>query len=60
MEEYLHERAGRVGDLLAASRAFHAFAHATPGMRELLTIGKVVGAGAGPAPRPRYARRTTS
>jgi anion-transporting ArsA/GET3 family ATPase len=41
MEEYLHERAGRVGDLLAASRAFHAFAHATPGMRELLTIGKV-------------------
>jgi len=41
MEEYLHERAGRVGDLLAASRAFHTFASATPGMRELLTIGKV-------------------
>ncbi len=41
MEEYLHERAGRIGDVLAASRAFHAFAHATPGMRELLTIGKV-------------------
>jgi anion-transporting ArsA/GET3 family ATPase len=40
MEEYLHERAGRVGDLLAASRAFHAFASATPGMRELLSIGK--------------------
>ena len=40
MEEYLHERAGRIGDVLAASRAFHAFAHATPGMRELLTIGK--------------------
>ena len=40
MEEYLHERVGRVGDLLAASRAFHAFASATPGMRELLTIGK--------------------
>ena len=40
MEEYLHERAGRVGDLLAASRAFHTFAHATPGMRELLSIGK--------------------
>jgi anion-transporting ArsA/GET3 family ATPase len=40
MEEYLHERAGRVGDLLSASRAFHAFALATPGMRELLTIGK--------------------
>ena len=41
MEEYLHERAGRLGDLLAASRAFHAFAEATPGMRELLAIGKV-------------------
>lgn len=41
MEEYLHERAGRLGDLLSASRAFHTFAHATPGMRELLTIGKV-------------------
>jgi anion-transporting ArsA/GET3 family ATPase len=41
MEEYLHERAGRVGDLLAASRTFHAFAHATPGMRELLSVGKV-------------------
>ena len=40
LEEYLHERAGRVGDLLAASRAFHAFVHATPGMRELMTIGK--------------------
>ena len=40
LEEYLHERAGRVGDLLAASRAFHAFAHATPGMRELMTFGK--------------------
>jgi anion-transporting ArsA/GET3 family ATPase len=41
MEEYLHQRAGRIGDVLAASRAFHAFAHATPGMRELLSIGKV-------------------
>jgi anion-transporting ArsA/GET3 family ATPase len=40
LEEYLHERAGRVGDLLSASRAFHAFAGATPGMRELMTIGK--------------------
>jgi anion-transporting ArsA/GET3 family ATPase len=40
LEEYLHERAGRVGDLLAASRAFHAFTGATPGMRELMTIGK--------------------
>jgi anion-transporting ArsA/GET3 family ATPase len=40
MEEYLHERAGRIGDLLAASRAFHTFAAATPGMRELLGLGK--------------------
>jgi anion-transporting ArsA/GET3 family ATPase len=41
MEEYLHERAGRLGDLLAASRAFGTFVGATPGMRELLTVGKV-------------------
>ncbi len=41
LEEYLHGRAGRVGDLLAASRAFHTFASATPGMRELIGIGKV-------------------
>ena len=41
MDEYLHERAGRLGDALGASRAFHAFAAATPGMRELLSIGKV-------------------
>jgi anion-transporting ArsA/GET3 family ATPase len=41
MEEYLHERAGRLGDLLSASRAFGTFVGATPGMRELLTIGKV-------------------
>jgi anion-transporting ArsA/GET3 family ATPase len=41
MGEYLHDRAGRVGDALAASRAFHAFTAATPGMRELLSIGKV-------------------
>jgi anion-transporting ArsA/GET3 family ATPase len=40
LEEYLHERAGRVGDLLSASRAFHAFASATPGMRELMSVGK--------------------
>ena len=40
LEEYLHERAGRLGDLLTASRAFHTFASATPGMRELVTIGK--------------------
>jgi anion-transporting ArsA/GET3 family ATPase len=40
LEEYLHQRAGRVGDLLSASRAFHAFTGATPGMRELMTVGK--------------------
>ncbi len=40
MEEYLQERAGRLGGVLAASRAFGAFASATPGMRELLSIGK--------------------
>jgi anion-transporting ArsA/GET3 family ATPase len=40
LDEYLHERAGRVGDLLAASRAFHTFASATPGMRELMSVGK--------------------
>jgi len=39
-EEYLHERAGRVGDALAGSRAFQAFAAATPGMRELVSLGK--------------------
>ena len=40
LEEYLHQRAGRLGDLLGASRAFHAFTAATPGMRELLCVGK--------------------
>jgi anion-transporting ArsA/GET3 family ATPase len=38
-EEYLRLRAGRVGDLLAGSRAFQAFAAATPGMRELVSLG---------------------
>jgi Anion-transporting ATPase len=41
MSEYLHQRTGRLGDLLASSGAFQAFAAATPGMRELLCIGKV-------------------
>jgi anion-transporting ArsA/GET3 family ATPase len=41
MEEYLHLKAGAVGHLLSASRLFHAFAMATPGMRELLSIGKI-------------------
>ena len=41
MDEYLHERAGLVGDRLASLGAFQAFAAATPGMRELLSVGKV-------------------
>jgi anion-transporting ArsA/GET3 family ATPase len=41
MEEYLHERAGLIGDRLASLGAFQAFAAATPGMRELLAVGKV-------------------
>ena len=41
MEEYLHLKVGTVGHLLSSSRLFQAFAMATPGMRELLSIGKV-------------------
>ncbi len=41
MEEYLRRRTGALGDLLSASRAFGAFAQATPGMSELLSIGKL-------------------
>jgi anion-transporting ArsA/GET3 family ATPase len=41
MEEYLRIKAGTVGHLLNSSRLFGAFAMATPGMRELLSIGKV-------------------
>jgi anion-transporting ArsA/GET3 family ATPase len=41
MEEYLTLKAGTVGSVLSSSRLFHAFAMATPGMRELLSIGKV-------------------
>jgi len=41
MAEYLKLRAGPAGDILASSRTFGLFAAATPGMRELLTIGKV-------------------
>ncbi len=41
IEEYLHERAGLIGDRLAGAGAFRAFAAATPGMRELVSIGKV-------------------
>ena len=41
MEEYLRVKTGAVGQVLGNSRLFHAFAMATPGMRELLTMGKV-------------------
>ena len=41
MEEYLKVKIGAVGHALGQSRLFHAFAMATPGMRELLSIGKV-------------------
>ncbi|MGB9183150.1 MAG: ArsA-related P-loop ATPase [Solirubrobacteraceae bacterium] len=41
MEEYLRVKTGAVGSALGSSRLFQAFAMATPGMRELLSIGKV-------------------
>ena len=41
MEEYLRVKAGTIGQALGSSRLFQAFAMATPGMRELLSIGKV-------------------
>jgi anion-transporting ArsA/GET3 family ATPase len=41
MDEYLRVKVGPLGHALASSRLFQAFAMATPGMRELLSIGKV-------------------
>jgi anion-transporting ArsA/GET3 family ATPase len=41
MDEYLKVKTGSVGQALGSSRLFQAFAMATPGMRELLSIGKV-------------------
>jgi anion-transporting ArsA/GET3 family ATPase len=41
MEEYLRVKAGPLGHALSASRMFQAFAMATPGMRELLSVGKI-------------------
>jgi anion-transporting ArsA/GET3 family ATPase len=41
MEEYLKVKTGAVGQALGSSRYFNAFAMATPGMRELLSVGKV-------------------
>ncbi len=41
MEEYLRVKTGPLGHALGSSRLFGAFAMATPGMRELLSVGKV-------------------
>jgi anion-transporting ArsA/GET3 family ATPase len=41
MDEYLRIKTGPVGHALGSTRIFQAFAMATPGMRELLSIGKV-------------------
>jgi hypothetical protein len=40
IEEYLHVKAGPFADLLIHSRAFTGLAQATPGMRELVSLGK--------------------
>jgi anion-transporting ArsA/GET3 family ATPase len=41
MEEYFRVKAGTIGQTLGSSRVFATFAMATPGMREMLSIGKV-------------------
>jgi anion-transporting ArsA/GET3 family ATPase len=41
MEEYLRLQAGRLGGLLGGSAVFQYFAAAAPGLRELVTVGKV-------------------
>jgi anion-transporting ArsA/GET3 family ATPase len=41
MEEYLRVKTGPLGQAVGATKLFQAFAMATPGMRELLSIGKV-------------------
>jgi anion-transporting ArsA/GET3 family ATPase len=41
MEEYLTVKTGALGQMLGSSKMFNAFAMATPGMRELLSMGKV-------------------
>lgn len=41
MEEYLRVKTGPLGQAIGSSKLFGAFAMATPGMRELLSIGKV-------------------
>jgi anion-transporting ArsA/GET3 family ATPase len=41
MEEYLRVKTGPLGQVIGSSRIFSALAMATPGMRELLSMGKV-------------------
>jgi anion-transporting ArsA/GET3 family ATPase len=41
MDEYLRIKTGPLGHALGSSKLFQSFTMATPGMRELLTIGKV-------------------
>jgi anion-transporting ArsA/GET3 family ATPase len=41
MYEYLRVKAGPMGEVLGHSRLFQALTMATPGMRELLSVGKV-------------------
>lgn len=41
MEEYLRVKTGPLGQVIGSSRIFAALAMATPGMRELLSMGKV-------------------
>jgi anion-transporting ArsA/GET3 family ATPase len=41
MDEYLRVKVGTLGHMLGSSHLFQAFTMATPGMRELLSIGKV-------------------
>jgi anion-transporting ArsA/GET3 family ATPase len=41
MEEYLRVKTGPLGHALGSSKLFGAFAMATPGLRELLSLGKV-------------------
>jgi anion-transporting ArsA/GET3 family ATPase len=41
MEEYLQVKTGALGHVLSSSKLFQTLAMATPGLRELLTVGKV-------------------
>jgi anion-transporting ArsA/GET3 family ATPase len=41
MDEYLRVKAGPLGHAMGSSRLFQALAMATPGMRELLSMGKI-------------------